>query len=187
MTKEKIDIIDIIDIMMKEYETLRQESMDSINNRSHIVSFGLASIGILAAGFFSSETALGLPFSVCLVFSYAIPAVSILVLYIWLGEVERMMRAGSYLRELEARINKLIDRPDPTLQWEQWLRTSHTQMTYPYLVVIMLFLGLTFGGPLIGIVLSQAPALSRWWTLAVPWVAGFGVALHVGAKARTFE
>jgi hypothetical protein len=97
--------MDRVEVLLKEYETLRQESLDSNNNRSQIVSFGLGTIGLLAASVLASERASASLPLLLMVFSGAIPIISILVLYSWLGEVERMMRAGRFMSELERRIN----------------------------------------------------------------------------------
>lgn len=172
---------------MKEYETLRQESLDSINNRSQIVSFGLGTVGVLAAGVLASERASGSFPLLVLVFSLGIPTISVLVLYSWLGEVERMMRAGRFMVDLEARINAEISAAGPTLTWERWLRSSNTQMRYPYIVVLALFLGIAVGAPLLGLSVAAVSWREYWWCIAVPWGITFLVSAHMKRRTDTFR
>lgn len=179
--------MEALDIMLKEYETLRQESLDTMNNRSQIVSFGLATIGVIIAAAFSldrAERSLSLN---TLIFSAGIPSLSVLILYIWLGEVERMMRVGDYLRGLEARINALADRQTALLQWEQWLRTSTKQMRYPYIVVIGLFFGLAFGAPVVGEVVMPSTCVHGLGSIGVPWLLMMPIVLHVYRRTRSFK
>lgn len=175
------------ELLLKEYETLRQESLDSINNRSQIVSFGLGTIGLLAAGVLASERASSSLPVLSLVFCLAIPTISILVLYSWLGEVERMMRAGRFLVDLEARINAEIDSKEPTLTWESRLRSGSTQMRYPYLVVLALFLGIAAGAPLVGLAIAWPAWRTYCSWIALPLLAVLFVAYHMASRARTFR
>jgi hypothetical protein len=172
---------------MKEYETLRQESLDSINNRSQIVSFGLGTIGILAGGVLASERASQSIPLLILVFSVGIPTVSVLVLYSWLGEVERMMRAGRFMVDLEARINAEISPGDPALTWERWLRTANTQMRYPYIVVLALFLGIAVGAPFLGLSMAAVSWAEYWWCIAAPWCLALLATAHMKRRTDTFK
>ena len=179
--------MDTLELMLKEYETLRQESLDSINNRSQIVSFGLATIGLIVAAIFALDSSLQSTALVVLVFSVGIPIISVLILYIWLGEVERMMRAGDYLCGLEARINDVEGSGTAPLQWEQWLRSTTKQMKYPYIVVIVLFLGFAYTAPVVGFVEKGLTVCTHWWVIAIPWLVTLPFVAHIHWRTRSFK
>lgn len=179
--------MDKTEALLKEYETLRQESLDSMNNRSQVVSFGLGSVGLLAAGVFASDRALQAAGLLVLVFSAAVPIISILVLYVWLGEVERMIRAGRFMVDLEGRINTELDPTTPTLTWEGWLRSAGTQMHYPYIVVIALFLSIAVGSPLVGLVAGGLALQDYWFAVILPWAIVLVVTFHIKSRVSTFR
>jgi len=69
--------MDEIRHLIKEWETLRQENDSSINNRIQIISFGLATIGIITAGILSSNLIKGYSKLFLLAFNFGIPAISV--------------------------------------------------------------------------------------------------------------
>lgn len=172
---------------MTEYETLRQESLDSINNRSQIVSFGLGTLGVLAGGVLASERASNSFPLLVVVFSVGIPTISVLVLYSWLGEVERMMRAGRFMVDLETRINDEISPANPALSWERSLRSSNIQMHYPYVVVLALFLGIAVGALFLGLSVAGVPWGQYWWCIGGPWIFTGLAAIHIRCRTGTFK
>lgn len=101
--------MDEVDALFKEYDTLRQESLDSMQNRTQIVAFGLGTLAVLAGAVLSLDSGDRSPHLIVAVFSIGLPVISALVLYIWLGEVERMMRAGKHIQQLELRINGIFN------------------------------------------------------------------------------
>lgn len=179
--------MDKAEALLKEYDTLRQESLDSINNRSQIVSFGLAAVGVFAAAVFASERAAANAALVRLVFGIGVPAISLLILYIWLGEVERMMRAGEFMVALEQRINRELDPASPTLAWEGHLRSAGAQMKYPYLAVLVLFFGISVGSPVVAVLTVEFQGWKHWWVLALPWTGIFGVGCHIRARVTRLK
>jgi hypothetical protein len=126
------------EMYLREYETLRRESLDSMSHRTQIVALGLATVGALAGGTFAlmgqkdqREAVIQL---VALVsFGFVIPAVCVLVLYLWYGEIERMMRAGEYLKAQERLINLTL--PRRIFNWEQWIRTKKQLKFNNYMVL----------------------------------------------------
>jgi hypothetical protein len=50
------------------------------------------------------------------------PLLALFVCVLWLGEMERMVRAGAQIASLEQRISEKIDPHDPPLSWETSLR-----------------------------------------------------------------
>lgn len=175
-----------IEVLLKEYEILRQESHNNIDNRIKIISFGLATIGLIFASMFSADAATRTPTLVLTVLCFGIPVISIFVLYLWLGEVERMMRAGDYLRKLEDEINGILDKEETTLQWEKWIISKKRQIKYPYLAVILFFLLLACTSPLIGMVLGQLRFMVFGWAVFIPWALEALIIWHVWSRAKTF-
>jgi hypothetical protein len=109
--------------LLAEYVTLRQESMNTINNRIQIMVFGLAAAGALATGALAIPALRGSPIVVVGVFSYAIPLVYIYIVLTWLSEAIRAARVGYYIASSsEARINAKLGRL--VLTWEAALWTG---------------------------------------------------------------
>ena len=138
---------DIRSLYLAEYNTLREESLRTLNNRIQIVSFGLATLGLLFAGILSSKTQndhlIGVTFGV------VIPIISTLVYYFWFGEFERMVRVGRKLQRVETAINSTFE-GKPILTWETEL--EEIRMKYPYVSAACVFLGIALFSPLIGFI-----------------------------------
>lgn len=172
--------MDSIEILLKEYETLRQESLDTINNRNTILSFGLATIGAIFAGSSIAYTTGTYSLVSSLVLILAIPAISSFVLFIWLGEYERMQRAGRFLVELEHKINE--ESSKELLTWETYLRKRHAHMKYPYHAVVMLLIGISGISLTIGLVAAGFSATLMWRVAIVGVVAHLGLYLFVTSR-----
>ena len=162
-----------VEILIKEYETLRAEILASMSNRISILSFGLATIGaIFTAGiiaYISSDNTI-LP---SMVLSLAIPLTSNFVLFMWLGEYQRMQRAGQFLVGLEKRINNEASKQ--LLSWE----TSHRHMKYPYNMTVMLLLAISAISYVIGVVNLPITGLLIWI------LAMIGTGIHVAIYIYT--
>lgn len=141
---------EILNAYYREYDTLREESLQTMGNRSQIISFGLAFLGALIAGTLvtSKPTTLFLQ----LMFNDVVPIIAILIYYIWFTELERMVRCGKFIQDLEKDINAILDHL--TLSWEHDL--ERMRMRYSYLVVAALFLGIAAGSPAFGASLDQS-------------------------------
>jgi hypothetical protein len=156
------------DWLAREYETLRQESLASIGHRLQILSFGVAALGLLSGGASVASASKATPVSVGIL-SFAIPIVLVLVLFIWMGEFERMVRAGNYIVRIEARVNKGLGQP--VLGWETWLRTKQAQMGYPYARSIDLFVMSAAPFPILGWFRSELSWIHISWLVVLP-IAG---------------
>lgn len=133
--------------LFKEYDTIRQEILLSMSNRTQVISFGLGTIGVLTAGLLSAEKPS--PAVLTGVFSFTLPIVSVLIYYAWFAEFERMIRAGRHLQRLERTINATFEADAPVLTWE--LQVEGQRLNYPYVVVAMLFLGAGLFTPLLAV------------------------------------
>jgi hypothetical protein len=133
-----------VDAMLAEYQTLRQESLESISHRMTIVNFTFAILGVVIGGLLTRTVSDLLAGLIAVLF---VPQIAKAALLMWLGEYERSRRAGKWLCELEERINDGVGAK--AVGWESrlWKGSSATgddtaaHMDYPYVAVIVLLLG----------------------------------------------
>ena len=159
--------MDAIEILLKEYETLRQEILTAMGSRNTILSFGLATVGAIFTA--SIATQFGdspSPFS-STILAVVIPIVCVFVLFMWLGEYQRMQRAGRFLVGLEKRIND--EAKKELLSWE----SKHEHMKYPYNTTAMLIILLSIASHVIGLITFGIIPTLLWIFLIV------GVAVQI--------
>ncbi len=137
-----------IEIMMKDYELLKTYStISSPGIRYNIISFALATIGIIVSGTviaISSKDISELTIKVIfLLGTLFIPAFCIAILFIWLGEEHRMIRIGKFCQRLEKKINNEFG--EEILNWETFKRRKSESVIYPEFFIIALFLGISLG------------------------------------------
>jgi hypothetical protein len=163
--------MDPIEVLLKEYETLRQEILVSMGGRNSVLSFGLATIGAVFTA--SIATQIGESPSVfsSIILAIVIPIICIFVLFMWLGEYQRMQRAGKFLAKLEQRINK--EAKKELLSWESKLRSKRKHMKYPYNTTVLLLMIISFASHLIGAISSDM-APEFFWIIIVT-----GVIMHL--------
>lgn len=166
------------EIILEEWKSLRDESIRSMTHRNTIISFGIGALGALfftGANFYNNPSLVSkfLSFGI---FYYLIPFLSVMTVVLWLGEAERMSRAGARMKSLEEKINNIYN--DEVLGWETYLRKqrpkegeyfvrrliSNTyQMWYPYIAVIVSFAGFFCCSVGIGIVLFYSLYNLKSW------------------------
>jgi len=147
-----------IDVIMKDYEILKTYStITSPGVRYNLISIFFATIGIIisgtmiaiGSGYLSNPSnPAGKILSILLLFF--VPIFCLAILYVWLGEEQRMMRIGEYLVLKEAAVNKKLG--ENVLDWETFKRNKSIQ--YPEILIIAIFLGLSFGFSLAGLYIS---------------------------------
>jgi hypothetical protein len=125
---EDQDLPVFVDVLLREYDSLRRESLQAINNRILIMSFAFTSLAVITAAILSSSVPRGVLVPICLVF---IPVSAKASLLIWLGEYHRSQRAGQGIARIEKRINDQLKDPS-LLTWESGLVSSSTHVAYPY-------------------------------------------------------
>ncbi len=135
-----------VQAMLMEYNSLRQESLAAISNRVTIANFTFGAVAIILAALMTQAKPSALTAVVALVF---VPQVSKVGLMIWLGEYNRSQRAGKWAAELEVRVSATIGR-DRVMAWESALLSNSIHMTYPYLSVVLLLLGVGWASSTIG-------------------------------------
>lgn len=111
------------DIALNEYNSLRNESADSLKNQQSIINYGLTAIGVLIA---FSANLWGKEQIVEMIYVVFIPFLCNLIILIWNGEVRRMSRAGQYIKRIEEKVHSLLKERSnidvQALEWETYLR-----------------------------------------------------------------
>ncbi|WP_316572270.1 hypothetical protein [Neobacillus sp. YIM B06451] len=111
------------DIVLTEYDSLRNESANALQHQQSIINYGLTAIGVLIA---FGANLWAKDHIVESLFIFFIPFLCNLIILIWNGEVRRMSRAGQYIKLIEDKINLQISKeaniPELALEWETYLR-----------------------------------------------------------------
>lgn len=152
---------------LAEYESLRQESMASISNRVTIVNFTFGALAVIIAALLTQGAPSLLAGVIAVVF---VPQLAKTGLLIWLGEYDRSQRAGRWIRDLELRINTIVD--NRSMSWESALLSKGTHMSYPYAATVLLLLGAGWASLVVGIAivytnLSMRDPAWLWWAIIV--------------------
>lgn len=117
------------DIALNEYNSLRNESADSLKNQQSIINYGLTAIGVLIA---FSANLWGREQIVEMIYVVFIPFLCNLIILIWNGEVRRMSRAGQYIKRIEDKIHALLKERSnidvQALEWETFLRMPKEEL-----------------------------------------------------------
>ena len=101
-----------IDVIMKDYEILKTYSTITYPSvRYNLISIFFATIGVIFSGSIialssSIERFTNVAIVISFLWGVFIPAFSLSILYIWLGEEERMGRIGLFLKEKENLLNQ---------------------------------------------------------------------------------
>jgi len=168
---EKAYEMDSTEIILKEYDTIRQEILTSMNNRVSILSFGLAIIGAIFTATIAVSTTSGSSLLSSLMLVFAVPAINSFILFMWLGEYQRMQRAGKFLVSLEDRINKMAS--TRLLTWETNLREQRLHMKYPYDTTVMLLTVISLISVCLGLVTLPLSSTTK------ATIGTVGLALHL--------
>jgi hypothetical protein len=180
-----------IQVLLEEYRTLRQESLDTLSHRLTVVNFTFAALSVVIAAMLTTP---GVPDLVIgLVGVVFVPQAAKAGLFIWLGEYQRSQRAGRHLADLERRINAHMSGGDDEvrlLTWESGLTSKGTHMSTPYIATIAFTLGVGWAGGALGAHhLTRAVLTSLDTAVALPLlgVAAAGVLAWEWAALRRFR
>lgn len=152
-----------LDAMLAEYQTIRQESLESIGHRMTVMNFTFVTLGVIISGLLTRKVSDLLAGLIAVLF---VPQIAKAALLIWLGEYQRSRRAGKWLAVLEQRINEAVD--TDALGWESKLWSAGTDreatrhMGYPYVAVVVLLLGAGYTALALGIYLLFAKTERSW-------------------------
>jgi hypothetical protein len=133
--------MEVIEVMIEEYKSLREEVRSSIYWGHSVLAVGLAALGLLISSAISSNADNKI-IEAGLILTFAIPIISFLILQLWLTEALRLRRSSWYLWGLERRINTLLG--NKALGWEEGLRSGIRTLPIihiHYWVVVLVFSG----------------------------------------------
>lgn len=173
-----------LDALIAQYESLREESMHTINNRIQTMLLGLAAVGALAAGSLTVDKPTESKALIYGVFSGAIPLVCIFVLLVWVSEAMRAHRVGYFLAaDAEARINAKLGRLVMTWEASLWTRRlPRDELFGPSMMAMAVFGVIAVFAPLFGLALSGTqlgPVVFLLLVLGVPYTLLLAAALYV--------
>lgn len=162
-----------IDIMLKEYESVRQESLTTLTLRTRILALGVPAImTVFALGISvltgSRESRADYSTLARGVLIIGIPLLVTGVLSAWWGEYRRMHRAGKHIAGLEKKINERAGQE--LLSWEK--TTGHMQ--WPYLITILMLLLISSLSISVGLFSPNIASLKSISSL-VPWYVACAV------------
>ncbi len=169
--------------LLAEYESLRQESMNTINNRTQILILGLAAMAALAGGSMTIDGLAQNRILVTAVFSAAIPLVCVFVLLVWLSEAMRSHRVGYFLASaVEARINAKLGRLALTWEGALWAGfLPRDELFGPSMMSLAVVGVFAAASPIFGLLLAGTPIVLQGdplWELWAPYVFLLLVALY---------
>lgn len=112
--------MDWVAVALEEYKSLRQETLAAVERQHSILRFGFAGVGALIG--FGTQI-LDDKLLAALLFLLLTPTAIVFIVVLWLGEIERMERAGAYIAGLERIVSRCFPNSDVgPLRWETWLR-----------------------------------------------------------------
>jgi hypothetical protein len=192
-----------LEILVKEYELLENSTTTSPGVRYSIISFAFATIGLVISGLLfslSSEVSMndgtsylkiGMALALIMFF---VPAFCISILYIWLGEEQRMIRMGQFCLSLENKINEKLGE-EATLEWEHFKWEKSHWIKYPEMLVIAMFLGISLTFPLLGLSIMHSvfskvlPHLlgNCAYLLSIVIFVAIDILLHIVVSAKIYK
>lgn len=160
--------------LLLQYQTLREESLNSTNNRIQVLMLGAAAMAALLGGALTIERPQDAKLLIYALFSVSVPLIWIFVLLVWMSEAVRAHRVGFFLAgDVEARINARVG--GLTLSWEAALWTGalpRDEGFGPSAVAFGVLLLLAVVAPICGIWLSGT--YSPWWWVAIQLSVPYG-------------
>jgi len=149
---------DKLTILFEQYKRIGDYSTNTANSiKNNILTYGFSIIGAILAGNIILLNSGKYTSIVVGIFLFVLPIVTLTILFIWIGEVQRMMRAGVYLLKLEKKINKSLK--DEILTWESFIREKGNVIRYPDYLSIFILIGISSFSIVVPIFLSHEEGL----------------------------
>lgn len=157
---------------LEEYRALRGETTESVRAQHQVLVYAFSLIGLLTAA--SGQVWDRAPFVATFIYWIAIPTLAYTFLFIWLGEVEGLVRIGRYVATIEEEVNAKL-RSEP-MGWERYLRGRRIGVPPPrlranYKAICFVMLSIGFAAPWVGdaasIVLFNDILPDRWYTSSI--------------------
>lgn len=147
-----------LEVMLKEYEMLRQEIVTSMQTRSSILTFAFTTIGVIFAASITAGSTTKLLSNLVLIFG--VPSIAAFSLFQWLGEYERMQRAGKFIIKIENKVNNITK--IETMSWETHLASNRQHMSYPYNSTVFGMVIISLIGVGLGLFTTTLETQDKW-------------------------
>ncbi len=181
-----------LNALIVQYTSLREESMQSINNRAQILLLGVTAISALIGGSLTIQDPQSSRILIYSIFSGAIPLVFIFVLFVWAGEAMRAQRVGYFLTaEMEARINRKLGRF--IMNWESALWSGilpRDEIFGPSMMSLAVLGFLATVSPWLGIILcgrQNIPSIQIILAVLIPYLFLALSALYIVANLKRLK
>lgn len=155
-----------VSALLALYESLRQESLNTINNRVLLFIGGLTAI--MAAGGAAFALDEGQNILIEIVFSYIIPIFSSVVLIVWLSEAVRCHRASYFIAsDIEPQLNDIFG--EKVISWEAAIwsgRLPRDELLGPSNLVLAIFGLIALASPPLGIIIkNESIEVNALWVI----------------------
>lgn len=157
--------------LLAEYNTVRQESMSSIANRTTIANFVFGALAVIIAALVAQDRP---NWATAIVSFVLVPQISKTGLLISLGEYQRSQRAGRWVALVEMKINQILGNKG-AMSWESSLVSKGLHMGYPYLATALLLMGTGWAGGGVGLYLIfdlMGTAVSTSYRIVIAVILG---------------
>jgi Zn-dependent protease with chaperone function len=172
-----------VTLSVEQYRTVRQEEFAALQSQISTLRYGITGcvvlIGIAAQQ--HADKYLGWAISLALV-----PLVVLFSAVIWMGEYERMARAGHFVAILEGQLNTRLGDGWRPLRWESWLReggSSESRIVggqHRYLAIACVFIAFQVAAVAMGLHFywhMHAHDPSRYWLIPTAVAVNFVILL----------
>jgi len=173
-----------VELSVEEYRSVRREELVAMQSQISTLRYGVTGCVVLIGVAAQQHADKYLGWSIALAL---VPLVVLFSAVIWMGEYERMARAGHYIAILERRLNSRLGsgrwRP---LTWEHWLREGGTSQSrivggqHRYLTIASVFTGFQVATVAMGLHFywhQHAHDPSREWLVPTAVVVNLGILL----------
>lgn len=151
-----------IDILLTEYEMIRQESIVAQKHQIILVSIYISAIGFFLANILNSFFNTPSDSVLVLILVYFIPIISLFIGTIWLDQVYRQFLYGVYIYGIEKKISEILDM-ELSLNWETWLHEKRASLlTDPRFLYYIIFTFVYIGIPVVSIIFGFECTMSKY-------------------------
>jgi hypothetical protein len=151
------------DVLLEEYKSVRQESLEAAGRVQSVAQYLFAAAGVaVTVGLVAAEEDETVGAAVLMA---VIPLVGILGLAMMTLEIRRMLAARRHLRQLETRINGLLESSQEGLSWEAARLKPEMRPLNPFAIpFVVAVAGIVVTGPgVAGLILRDG--LTAWYVV----------------------
>jgi hypothetical protein len=171
--------MDYLAVLLAEYNSVRAESLEALNQIHTVAQYGLASVGVAAgAGLVTSDHDVT---AAAIILMGLVPTLIFFGITMMAFAVHRVVQARQYLRLLEAKIAGHFSDPTATLpRWERIRKAKRAAINaYPFAVAATIGAATVIGPGLGGFLLARHnlwPGFAAAETLDLVSIGVFGLA-----------